>query len=81
MSTGDTPQLDRWQATYDRRMAIIEFLEATGYELCSWEEDRCVPDRRPLAAVLDEYFGIDPKALEGERRVLLDEARTYRGLA
>lgn len=35
MSTGDTPQLDRWQATYDRRMAIIEFLEATGYELCS----------------------------------------------
>lgn len=74
-----TPALDRWNETLDQREAIIRFLEESGYDLCSWDDETedYEPVRRPIGALLNDYFGIDPAGLEAERRALLDAWRSH----
>lgn len=50
-----------------------------GYDLCSWDDETedYEPVRRPIGALLDDYFGIDQAGLEAERRALLDAWRSH----
>ena len=74
------PQCVRLNEVRDRSIAIqdfISFLEVKEIHLAKWHKngEYLMPAQISLQDLLYEYFGIDSKALEVERRKILDNLR------
>lgn len=71
-----TPELDKMLAVKDQSQTIGEFLdwltEVKGYVLAEYDEnDRLYPKYSSIETLLAEFFGIDLKKIEEERRAIL----------
>jgi len=71
------PEHEKLQEIADQSQTIGEFLECNGYVLCQYEEeiDEFVPHRNSIEQILAEYFGIDLKKIDQEKRQMLEEMR------
>lgn len=59
---------------------FIDFLEENGYAICEVElHDQWWPVRKSYEQLLADYFEIDLKKVEEERRALLEELRKAQG--
>ena len=67
------PEHDKLGAVSEASQAIGEFLDNCGYTLCKPEGNFFHP--KGIPTILAEYFGIDQKKLEAEKRQVLDEIR------
>ena len=89
MSVVTYPEHDKLKAIRDKSQVIGEFLEwceTKGLLLGMWETgggpDRFYPVHIPVNNLLADYFGIDLRVLENEKRAMLAEQRklnTLRG--
>ena len=71
-------ELDRDRSESGPWAAGIPGLPAAVVHLAQTSESgRLYPTSAPLGILLYEYYGIDPVALEQERRALLEQARKY----
>lgn len=75
---------DKLGAVMDRSQAIGEFLETSGYILCKnqrmgsfngVDEYALVPVSKSINEVLADYFDIDLKKIEAEKRQMIEELR------
>lgn len=72
-----TPELDKMLAVKDKSQAIGEFFDwlvnDKGYVLSQYEEKdrRLYPTYSSIEKLLAEFFGIDLKKIEEERRAIL----------
>lgn len=73
----ETPELDKMQAVQDESQAIGSFLDYGGYTLCEFDDvsERYVPVRKSIEEILAEYFEIDLKKVDDERRAILEGIR------
>ncbi len=76
MNYPPTPELDKMLAVKDKSQAIGEFLDwlqhDKNYVLAEYgEKDRLYPLYSSIETLLAEYFGIDLKKIEQERRAIL----------
>lgn len=79
------PENERLKAVSDKSHAIGEFLEWLGGKdivLAEYagEGDRLYPTNRPIEGMLAEFFDIDLKKVEEEKREMLEEIRAARDL-
>ena len=75
------PQMRKWSECHEKAASILEFLEwmeGQGYELCDSSADWT--GRRAQDLVYD-FFEVDPKKLDDERRAMLDAIREQSGEA
>jgi len=77
------PEHDKLKAVQEESQCIGEFLEHAGYTLAEWVTEplgvgsrELMPVRKPITEVLAEYFSIDLKTLEEEKRDMLDSLRS-----
>lgn len=73
-----TPELDKMMKVQKESQIIGEFLDSCGYMLCrasgkDWHPFEPVP--KTIEQVLADYFGIDLKKVEEERRSILRAIR------
>jgi hypothetical protein len=72
------PEHEKLDAVKEQSQAIGEFLDLGPYTLCEWvkfddcDREQLVPVRKPLQAILADWFKIDLAKLEGERRAMLE---------
>ena len=78
----DYPEHDKLKAVMEQSQAIGEFIDDNGkYVLAEWMEVegyshlQLTPVRRPINDILAEYFGIDMRTLESEKRAMLEKLR------
>ena len=81
----DRPEHDKLDAVKDASQAIGEFLDyglaRLGLVLCEEPESRrnrsrwCNPTSRSISSILAAHFDIDERALEAEKRAMLEELR------
>ena len=76
------PEHDKLEAVMEQSQAIGEFIDCNDkYVLAEWMEvegfrgPRLVPVSRPINDILAEYFGIDMRTLESEKRAMLDKLK------
>lgn len=74
----DTPELDKMALISDESQIIGEFMDAVlekGMVLCEWQwvgqNEKLVPITKSIEQVLADYYNIDLKQAEKERRALL----------
>ena len=79
-----TPECEKWAAVSGKIHTILDFLAwaqddlVPSRHLCTkWESGDYIPDIAPskMEHLLMQHFGIDPRALEQERKALLEFAR------
>jgi hypothetical protein len=80
------PMCEKLSDNADERRTVNEFLEwlqEKGIWLCDRDQGSNFADYRPITKRADdlllEFLEIDPKALEAERRAILDEQRRANG--
>jgi len=78
------PECDKMKAVQKQSQAIGEFLEwllcEKNLQLCEWDGlYKMIPDHTPTEELLAEFFGIDLKKVEQEKRAILDFMRTQHG--
>lgn len=70
-------ELQKIKAVHDSSQLIGEFLDwllnGHGYYLCETHDDTFYPTHKHIEDILAEYFKIDLKKAESERRKILDE--------
>lgn len=72
------PQLKKLKAVHGQSQAIGEFLEWLGTKgilLATYEQDYLYPIRKNTETLLAEYFKINLKKLEQEKRAILEQVR------
>ena len=81
------PEHEKLKAVQEESQAIGEFLEFGGYTLCEHYEvnpetgspyidPHWMPARKSIQDILAEYFDIDQKKLEEEKRAMLEAIRS-----
>lgn len=85
MSLENHPECDKLLAVKDKSQPIGEFLDwlrnEKGIEFCRWMEAEDIepegyyPDYTRTEELLAEYFEVDLKKVEEERRAMLDDLR------
>lgn len=73
------PEHEKLRAISDQSQTVGEFVEWMGqqgihlgeYLHGEWSQARLVPTHRNTVDLLAEFFGIDQKRLEGEKRAML----------
>lgn len=72
-------EIEKVKAVSERSQTIggfLEWLQSKEYVIASWGAyDNLYQERRSIEEWLAQYFGIDLKKLEKEKRALLDEIR------
>lgn len=78
----DYPEHDKLEAVMEQSQAIGEFIDGNGkYVLAEWMEiegfsrPQLIPVVRSISDILAEYFGIDMRTLESEKRAMLEKLR------
>ena len=83
----DYPEHEKLKAIHPQSQAIGEFFDWLQNEkavvLGVWQVssagvDEIFPTYQPIQEMLEEFFDIDPKKLEAEKRQMLDEIRKER---
>ena len=74
------PEHEKLKAVQEESQAIGEFLEFGGYTLCEISDAHpdafpWAPVRKSINDILAEYFCIDQKKLEEEKRAMLESMR------
>lgn len=73
------PECERMLAVKDQSQAIGQFIDwlysEKKWELCARQEHKLFPVSLNIEQLLAEYFGIDLKKVEEERRAILDFLR------
>jgi len=76
------PELEKLKAVHEDSQKIGEFLDwllnGKGYYLCECPKNRFYPTLKTIEDLLAQYFKIDLKKAEQERRTILDNIRTQR---
>lgn len=76
MTYPKTPTLDKMLAIKEKSQVIGEFLEwlsCQNYTLAKWNDvDKLYPVRSSIEKLLAEYFNIDLKSAEEEKRKILE---------
>lgn len=73
-----TPELDKLAAVANDSQVIgdfLEWLDTHGRFVGQWYDERAAPAAIGTEALLAEYFGIDLKRVERERRAILEAVR------
>lgn len=72
-------EIEKVRAVRERSQTIgafLEWLQSKEYVIASWgADDKLYPVRDSIEQLLAQYFDIDLKKLEKEKRALLDEIR------
>lgn len=75
----DTPELAKMAAHNDDSQVIGDFLDTIfeqGMVLCEWQwvgqNEKLVPINKSIEQILADFFGVDLKKCEQERKALLD---------
>ncbi len=71
----DYPEHDKLRHVKDESQAIGEFLDFGGYVLGEYIDGRLQPVHGSISRILAEYFEIDEKKIEQEKRQMLDKLR------
>lgn len=68
------PEHAKFDKVRDKAQAIGEFIEHGGWLLCKWPEGEShpKPTNFTINQVLGDYFEIDTKVLENEKRAMLE---------
>jgi hypothetical protein len=74
------PEHEKLQTVQDKSQVCGEFLEwlnENGYSICETQEKYppFLPTRKSFTTLLDQFFDINGKALENEKRQMLKELR------
>ena len=72
------PEHEKMEAVLYDSQIIGEFLESSPYVLGEWYGDLLVPVSWSTEQVLANYFGIDLKKIEDEKRQMLEEIKNMR---
>jgi hypothetical protein len=78
MKMPKTPELDRMAEVRDKSQAIGEFIENSGFTLGKWvkfhgiTEERFTPASGTIEQILADYFEIDLRKVDCERRAIID---------
>lgn len=73
MSDNTYPEHEKLQRVKAEVDAVTEFIETGGFVLAQYpeKEERLVPTHRSASTIALEYFEIDQKTIEAERRAML----------
>ena len=78
------PEHEKLAKIKDQSQAIGEFLEWLNFEKKMWlgeyDRDTLIPARYDTVRLLAEFFDINQKLLEEEKREMLEELRKHNGL-
>lgn len=84
MTNDKFPEHTKLYAVKERSQAIGEFLDwlqiEKGFQLCRDQFGELIPANVSLELLLGEHFGIDMKAIEVEKRAMLEEIRKANAL-
>lgn len=80
----DSPECDKMVANQDKSLILSDFvdwLNQNGYAICTLEEtpgypkEQWISIRKSYEELFADYFGIDLKKVEQERRTILENLR------
>ncbi|MDA4133857.1 MAG: hypothetical protein OK454_12150 [Thaumarchaeota archaeon] len=69
------PEHEKLKGVQEESQAIGEFLDLGPYTLCEHYTIHWIPVRKSIPEILADYFEIDLKKIEAEKRAMLDEMR------
>lgn len=75
------PEHDRLAKVAEKSQAcgeFVEWLSGQGLQLGQWYDHRFAPATYDIQALLAEFFEIDAKKIEKEKRKMLDDVRALR---
>lgn len=80
----EAPECDKMIAIQDKSMILsnfVDWLGSSGYAICTFEEtpgypkEQWISIRKSYEKLFAEYFGIDLKKVEQEKRAVLESLR------